>query len=265
MFKNDVRRLEKALLLKNGVVGIRLFKTEEDFQKADLPVLKAQINFCYMVRRAVRGKHFKASAADFRCVNAVYALGLKKPDDHITSGEILAACGLYENAAVAKRVIDAMRYPAEQCCGVEIGPLRDMPQADCVIIIANAMQTMRIFQGYTYSFGPAENLLSMGNQAMCSDLVAKPLYNNDMNFSLFCRGARLFGQCGEGDLGVGMPAHMFHDVTEGVIKTLTPVETDQRKTEILAGLNSADELGEPVVLGENYVKTIAAYVKNLQD
>lgn len=265
MYKRDVERMMKALRLKNAVVGVKFIKTEADFAACPWEQAAGKINFCYMVRRAIRGKHFKAAAENFRCVNAVYALGLRRPDYHVTSGEILSVCGLYKNAEIAKSVIDSMKYLPQEIFGIEVGRLAEMTNADAVIIIANAEQVMRIFQGYTYGHGPAEHLLSMGNQAMCSDLVAKPLSNDDINFSFFCKGARLFGQCAPGELGVGMPAHMFSAVAEGVVQTLTPVESNKVKQEILDSLASPDELGAEIIMDTDYVKTIAAYVKNLRD
>ena len=263
MYKNDVWRLEKALFLENSPVGIKFIKNENKYNNVDLPTIKGKINFCYMVRRAIRGKHFKVNADNFRCINAVYAMGLVEPNEHVTSGEILSICGLYENEVIAKQVIDSMKYLDQKIYGLEIGPLSEMADVDAVIIIANALQVMRIFQGYTYGHGPAENLLSMGNQAMCSDLVAKPLSNNDINVSFFCKGARLFGQCSDGELGVGMPGTMFPKVVDGVIKTLTPVENNKVKQKILDGLDEPKALDTEIVMDTDYVKTIAAYVKNL--
>lgn len=263
MFEKSVWNLEKALLLDNTVVGIRFLRNKVDYEQLTLPVVKGKVNFCYMVRRAIRGKHFKAYAVNFRCSNALYSLGLVKPDHHVTSGELLSICGLYETPEIAKKVIDHMQYPNQENYGIEIGPLKCLDQADMVIIIADARKCMRIFQGYTYKYGPPKHLLSMGNQAMCSDLVAKPLFNNDINFSFLCRGARLFGQCDSGDLGIGMPASIFEDVTDGVIKTLTPVETDKVKTQILQNLDNPDDLGTEIKMGVNYAQTIAEYLKKL--
>jgi uncharacterized protein (DUF169 family) len=262
MFAKNVKILENALLLDNTPVGIRFLNSTNEYDELPVEKLQAKINFCYMVRRAIRGKHFKAAAGDFRCVNALYALGLVKPGSCITSGEVLSICGLYENLEVAKAVIDNMRYPKKQIFGIEIGPLREMELADVIIIVADTYQTMRIFQGYTYSHGPADNLLSMGNQAMCSDLVAKPLYNNDINVSFFCRGARIFGQCSRGELGIGMPADLFDSVVNGVIQTLTPVETDKIKYQILQRLDESQQLGTEIKMGVSYVQTIAEYIKN---
>ena len=264
LYKKNTICLKKALRLKNDIVGVKFIKTEEDFNNCKLERISSQVNFCYMVRRAINGNHFKAMRDDFRCQNAVYAMGLKKPDIHVTSGELLSICGLYENAEIAKNVIDSMKYLDQSIYGLEIGPLSEMEDVNAVIIVANGEQTMRIFQGYTYHYGPAQNLLSMGNQAMCSDLVAKPLTNHDINISFFCKGARLYGQCEPGEIGVGMPADMFSNVVNGVIQTLTPVESNEVKQEILDSLDSPDELGTEIKMDVSYSKTIAAYLKELK-
>lgn len=264
MYKKNTVCLKKALRLKNDIVGIKFIKNADEFASIESEQIKAQVNFCYMVRKAVNGNRFKAAAENFRCQNAVYAMGLKKPNIHVTSGELLSVCGLYENAEIAKDVIDSMKYLTHSVFGIEIGPLAEMTDVDSVIIIANAEQTMRIFQGYTYHYGPAGNLLSMGNQAMCSDLVAKPLSNNDINMSFFCKGARLYGKCDPGELGIGMPADMFANVVNGVVKTLTPVESNEVKKEILQSLDSPDELGTEIIMDTDYVKTIAEYVEKLE-
>lgn len=50
-------------------------------------------------------------------------------------------------------------------------------------------------------------------------MTAKPFMRNDINLSVMCCGARTSTVSGHGELGVGMPSHMFRYVADGVLST----------------------------------------------
>ena len=129
-----------------------------------------------------------------------------------------------------------------------------MGKADIVIILGNARQMMRIMQGYSNKFGMARHLSTVGNQAMCSDLVAKPFSNNDINLSLLCAGARRNTQCTEGEMGAGFPIQYMSPLTEGVLITLNLVECNEEKKRILEALEEPMELGMAIEMNMSYIQ-----------
>lgn len=148
---------------------------------------------------------------------------------------------------------------AELADGVEMGPLQDMESADVVIIVTEAVNIMRILQGYAYKFGYPKHLRTIGNQAACSDLTAKPYFNNDLNISLMCEGARKYMKCSSGEMGVSMPINQFDDVVEGIVMTVNPVANKKEKDELLSRLHSEEELGIVIDKDTDYGKCLKEY------
>ena len=107
---------------------------------------------------------------------------------------------------------------SQEIYGLEIGPLAEMSEADVVVMLGMSEQMMKVVRGYAYCYGCPRNFVSVGNAAMCSDLVAKPFVRNDINVSLMCCGARTSMVSDEGELGIGMPVNRFQGVSEGILK-----------------------------------------------
>ena len=120
---------------------------------------------------------------------------------------------------------------------------------------------MRIMQGYAYKKGMPQNLRSFGNQAMCSDLTSKPFYENDINISFLCAGARLYGRFSESQLGIGMPIGLFDAVVDGVINTFNPVANKKEKEDLKNRICGSDieELGIKIDMNSDYGKFINEY------
>jgi hypothetical protein len=87
---------------------------------------------------------------------------------------------------------------------------------------------------------------------MCSDLIAKPFSNNDINLTLMCAGARANTKCDDGEMGAGFPIHYLEQITKGVLITLNLVERNGEKERILAGLDDPLELGFAIETGKGY-------------
>lgn len=257
----NVNRVTKALGLTRKIIGVRFIPFQQEYEALDLPTTKTKVTFCYMTKKAMIGNTFKVMAKQFRCTYGAYAVGIRQPDIHVTSGRNFYASGLYESKAVAQNAIKSMNYLAQEIYGLVLGPLEEMEQADVVIMMGNAEQSMRIFQGYSYKFGAPRHICSIGNQAMCSDLVAKPFYHNDINLSLLCKGARMHTHANAGELGVGMPIQMFPAVADGIIMTLNPVEHKAAKEQIIRRLKESanKELGVEIDFTADYGDALDRY------
>lgn len=255
----NVSRITKALGLKRKIIGLKFIEFQQEYEALALPTVKSKVSFCYMAQKAMGGEHFKVCEESFHCKYGAYALGIIEPDISVNSGRSFYASTLYESHAIAREVVNGMHYLHHQVYGAELGPLTDMPEADMVLMMGSAFQVMRIMQGYAYKCGEPKHLKSLGNQAMCSDLVAKPFHHNDINFSFLCKGARMYTRADEGELGVGLPGSMFDALAEGIIMTINPVNHKVEKEAILNRLDTPDELGIDIDFEADYGKSLKKY------
>jgi len=145
---------------------------------------------------------------------------MREESERMHSGQLMSHCGLYSDLGIAREVCKNTMPIPQKIYGLEIGPLAEMEEADVVIVIGMAEQIMHIVEGYTYHYGVPQPFISVGNCAMCSDMTSKPFMRNDLNLSLMCCGARTSTASDFGELGVGMPAHMFRYVADGVMKLI---------------------------------------------
>ena len=121
------------------------------------------------------------------------------------------------------------------------------------MFVCSAWQGMRVIQGYTYHYGMAKNIGMIGNQGICSDLVARPYMKNDLNISVMCLGARMHTKAEDGELGIGMPIRMLWQLIEGVVNTINPSMEDKRKEDLLERLaEEKEDIGITVELGKMY-------------
>jgi uncharacterized protein (DUF169 family) len=258
--ENDaVFRMSKALRLERQIVGLRFLAYRQELETSAFSPLAHKRTFCGMAHAASQGEIFTARGEDFGCPAGALALGVAEENEVSRSGRGFCSSGLYGSFAAARQAKDSMRYINHRMYGIELGPLAKMDAADTVIIIGNARQMMRIMQGYAHQFGAPKNLCAIGNQAMCSDLVSKPFNNNDINLTLMCKGARENTKCGDGDMGAGFPAQMFHAIAEGVLATMNLVETNAEKQRILDGLETPMALGIGVEMNQSYGVNIDRY------
>ena len=255
----NVKRLEKALSLKRNIVGVHFLAYKMEYDESPVAPSEKRGSFCSFVNRASRGEHFKINAQHFTCQGGASSIGVTEETEDRRTGRLYQHCGLYSSHAIARLVNSSMNHIPHKIYGVEIGPLSAVESADVVIIIATAKQCMRLIQGYTYEYGPATHLSTVGNQAACSDLCAKPFVNNDLNISFMCCGMRMCTQADDGEMGVGLPIQMFSKVTNGVLQTLNLTEQNKYILSLSAELEDPDELGIELRLDEGYGKNAQKY------
>lgn len=262
MKQYNIRRMKKILDLEEEIVGVKFIRYKKEYDELNyIDELGKKVTYCNMIRRAMDGTLFKVNKTHFFCNYGAYALGIKKPDISVASGQSYSECQLYETVSVSRKAVESMRYLNHDIYGVLIGPLKDIKEADVVIIIGNTYQTMRIMQGYAYKNGMPQNIRSFGNQAMCSDITSKPFYENDINVSFLCAGARMYGRYTESQLGIGMPIGLFDTVVEGVVMTFNPVARPREKKALEERLEGSamEELGIEIDMNADYGCFISKY------
>jgi uncharacterized protein (DUF169 family) len=232
----NVWKMATALGLRHRIIGVRFLDFQENYDNCTVAPALRKGPYCYQVRQALDGNHFKVDKNLVACDYARAAIGLEKPDISMREGRSFDYCGLAETRSIGKSIADAMLYIEQDIYGIELGPLEEMQSADIVIMVGSAQAVMRIFQGYAYKYGAPQNLSFYSNQAMCSDMTSKVFHTNDINMSLMCNGTRRYGRFDDGELAVSLPINMFDTLTEGIIETINAVQSVPEKKKLLETL-----------------------------
>lgn len=241
-----------VLDLQRQPVGIRFLFLKEEYDDIDAPEPEVKCSFCALTARAMRGEITKAHGDHFQCQGGPEMLGMKPVSNYVRSGCQFSTFRLYEDRAVARQVQRDLSFVDQKIYGVLVGPLSEVPDADVVMLVCNAWQMMRIVQGYTYHNGMAKQIGMIGNQGICADLVARPYQLNDFNLSMLCSGARANTGADDGEVGAGMPRHIFEDVAKGVIATVNAATENNRKKSLIERLDTPEQLGFEIELGKMY-------------
>lgn len=255
MYDDLIKECKVVLNLKRQIVGIRFLFIEEEYEDCTAEQLATKTTLCGLAAQAMKGKVVKAKNGCFTCQGGPHLLGMKPIPSFICSGKEYYEFGLYADMAIARQAQNGLCAINQKIYGIVIGPLEKMENADVVLFLCDAWQAMRVVQGYTYYHGRAQNIGMIGNQGVCSDLVARPYYMNDINISMLCMGTRIFTEAEDGELGIGMPAHLFVDVIEGIRHTINAATEERRKKELHERLKM-ENMEFPIKHGEIYVSKI---------
>lgn len=259
MERELVDKFRTVLGIKRHIVGIRFLFIEEEYRDCEAEEISTKCTFCALTGRAMNGQMTKGKADSFGCQGGPEMLGMKPVSNYVKSGKQFERFHLYEDLAVAREAQNDLCFVDQKIYGVLVGPLEEMEEADIVMFVADCWQMMRVMQGYTYHHGMAKNIGMIGNQGICSDLVARPFVKNDLNVSLLCLGARLNSKATDGELGAGMPLHIFKDVANGVLITFNAATEKSRKEEAAKRLEETGcELGFDIA----YDKIYGSYEKD---
>ena len=228
------------LTLDRQIVGIKFAYTAEDFEEMPAKAMSANVAYCVVVKAAMAGKSVKLSGEFSGCNGSSRALGFAAPTEAFSSGEAFCGFGLYKDLPTSKQVADSMVFCQKPSYGILAQPLEkyknDPP--DVVIITTDAINAMRVLQGYTYSHGSHPDFKMTGNQAIRVECTSHPLERNQMNLSMLCSGTRYLANWKPGEIAMGFPYQQFVETVEGILKTADAVELDPAKHRIQEGLVS---------------------------
>lgn len=219
-----IDNLNQVLDLQYEPVGITLLFTKEDYDNYSVPEIQGAMPYCVMIKHALKhDKAIKSRLEHHKCDGATTALALEPSTEHIESGQEYFSYKLYSSVSVARRMrgaIKSLHKMPVSTYGVAIVPLRQCTQTpDVIIMVTNALQSMRIVQGYEYFTGkkPMVDLGAM--QAMCSELTVSPYLSGELNVSVLCPSTRMLCKWSANDMAVGIPYELFEMITKGVIAT----------------------------------------------
>ena len=216
--------LREAIHLKTEPVAVTFLFTKEEYDPYPIEETQTSMTYCLMVKQsAVNGRGLKSRLEHHKCDGGTTALALEPSTEKIESGREYFSYNLYSSIAVARRMragIKSLHREPVSTYGVAIVPLKDCVQTpDVIIMVTNALQTMRLIQGYEYETG-IKPVIDMGAmQAMCSELTVSPYLTGEMNVSVMCPSTRMLCKWSENDMAVGMPYELFGKISEGVVAT----------------------------------------------
>lgn len=236
--REHILKLNCALELERKIVGIQFLHSEENYALAEAKQLPNKMNYCVMVKLAMRGMALKAKEDDLACFAGARALGLKEVDDFHRSGQGGKKLGLYHDMSTSKKARDGMSYCDHQAYGIMVKPLEEfVNEPDVIMIVSNPYNIMRIVQGYSYYYGMQSSFKMTGNQAICSESTAFPYLSNDINVSMLCIGTRHKAGWNDNELSVAFPFNRFYKISDGVMSTLNIMDNNHKKEIIEKKLN----------------------------
>lgn len=218
-----IEKLKDILELEKEPVGITFLFTKEEYDLYPVEETKAAMPYCVMVKQGFQGRPLKSRLEHHKCDGATTALALEPSTERIESGQEYFSYKLYSSVAVARRMRESIkslhRMPVTTY-GVAIVPLKDCVQApDVVIVMTNALQTMRFVQGYEYRTGKKPQIDMGAMQGMCSELTVSPYLTGELNVSVLCPSTRMLCKWSPNDMAVGIPFELLETITEGVLAT----------------------------------------------
>lgn len=252
MKQEEVEKLTVALGLTRGIVGVRLLFLKEEYDSYNAEIPTAKCSFCGFVMQAMNGKSVKVTEPIFSCPGAPGLFGMKKEGNYFSSGKHSENTRLYADMAISRKVKSEMGKLDQKIYGMAIAPLNMMEKADIVIFMCDTLQLMHVMQAYTYHRGTAKNISMIGNQGICADLAARPYFNNDLNISVMCAGARIRTKATNAEMGVGLPINLFDDLVDGVVKIINPALTKQEKEQLLERMGDKNIFGFDIELNRFY-------------
>ena len=241
-----------SLGLTRKVVGVKFIFLPEEYDDLEVDEPDRKGTFCALTGKAMKGSTTKAKLDYFICNGGPEMFGMMPICSYVDSCKQYSKYKLYKDAAIARQVQEDLCKINQKIYGVLVGPIDEMEDADVVMFLCNGWQIMRVVHGYGYRNGMPKNMSTIGVQGICSDLVSRPYVCNDINISAMCIGARANTGADDGEMGVGMPIHIFEELMEGVLKTVNPGMETRRKKELLERLSDPNELGFEIEMNKTY-------------
>lgn len=207
--------LKQTLGLRDNIVGVTLFKREEDIPK-DLESMERPFHYCKMIQEArLKGNSFLARADYHACKGGAAGLGLVECPENISSGALyfdkLHKC---ETKEIGMKISSSMpRLPAGSTIATYVAPLDKMvANPDVVIFVGNPLQARRITQAVMYKQGGRSVFNTAGIQSFCVDATSSPYLKGEVNVSLGCDGSARNADLDDDSVVVGIPFEMLPSI-----------------------------------------------------
>lgn len=247
------RTLYAMLEMERSLVGVKLIREQEEYDRIEIEELKTPINYCQMAASASRGNRVKAAKEHIKCSSGIRVLGFDPTDNKNSSGENWIKLGMYKEPEVSQKVRGRIDNIPDGTYGILLQPLENyLEMPDIILIVTSPYNIMRLTQGYGYYYGEAKQISMVGNQAICLECTAAPYVNDDINLSSLCIGTRHQAGWKDTEMAMGIPGSKFADVVDGVMATCNIMESDEKKKKIEEKLHQAGIDYEKIRYRYNY-------------
>lgn len=206
--------MKSALGIRENIVGVALFKREEDIPK-DLEILERPFMYCQMIQSArLHGDSFLAHADYHECKLGATSLGLINCPEDVSSGSLyfdkLSKC---ENRETGISIYESMLHHHGSIAATYVAPLDKMVvNPDVVIFVGAPLQARRITQAMIYRSGGKSSFSTAGLQSFCMDATAAPYLKGELNVSLGCDGSTWYSALDDDNVVVGIPFGMMEEI-----------------------------------------------------
>lgn len=209
--------LKASLGINENIVGVKLFKSEEQIPK-DLAPMEKPLHYCSMIQGARReAKSFFARADSHACKGGAAGIGLVLCPENISSGTLymdkLHKC---ESKEIGSSIAANMpRLFPGSVVATYVAPLDKMSlNPDVVILVGNPLAARRIVQAVMFKDGGRASFNTAGIQSFCVDATASPYLKGEVNVSFGCDGSARNSGLEDEVIVVGIPFAMMEDICE---------------------------------------------------
>lgn len=263
VYSEQAKRIYALLKLKHKIVGIKFLGSKNEYENCKAQAVLYKMPYCVMVKSAAAGHSIKVMEDNFGCGAAARALGFVKPKESFLNGEDGFRFGIYKDIETAKESSNRITLCDKKHYGMWIAPFEMFScNPEIVICITKPYNVMRLVQAYTYSYGNANEYKLGGLQAMCSEATAYPYMTGKMNITMLCAGTRNLCKWNEEELAIGIPYSKMEGVLEGLLRTVNPLERDEKKKNIENALRSIGEETIKIEYGKNYDDNLYEFGKS---
>ncbi len=263
LYRKQTNLLQALLPLERNPVGIRFLWNKQEYEECSGQAVRYKMPYCVMVKSAAAGHDLKVQADNFGCKAAARALGFIQPQRSFLDGEDGLRFGIYKDLETAKCSSSHITLCDKKAFGMQLAPLNLFgTEPDVVICFTNPYGAMRFVQAHSYSFGNGMEFRMGGLQAMCSETTAYPYVSGNMNISMLCAGTRNLCKWKEEELAVGIPYLRLEGILTGLLKTVNPLERDEKKKLIQEKLKVAGEDSIEILFGKNYDDNLYEFGKS---
>jgi len=226
------RALRTGLLLDSSPVGVRIFRSAEEFEACTFSQPRVPVHYCSAVRMASEGSSLKLSLEDMSCDTAPRTLGLQPGFMDADFVDSYVAAGLYQDRQQAEEILADVTVLSD-VVGVALSPLDTFENLspDVVIVSTLPYGAMRLTQAVTFS-GSRVRSNNIGMHGVCSECTAAPASTGQVCTSLLCSGTRHIAGWDDRLVSVGIPMELLPQVVGALMSTAEKCETDERKGEM---------------------------------
>ena len=120
---HEAANLTKALRLERQPVGVKLLRSQAQYDSWDIPEARTALYYCAAVKLAGKGRSLKLDLGRFRCESSRQVLGLEPVPYEPAHSASYSECGLHRDNSVSVAVIGDLAVVPRTVVGAVIQPL----------------------------------------------------------------------------------------------------------------------------------------------